>query len=57
MRREQIGEEKQKAKQARAELVKGDDALLASGSKFEDAYQSEDSQDEIMNELAKENEN
>lgn len=56
MRREQIGEEKQKAKEAREAMDKIDDKLLAGGKKFEDAYDSDDSHDEIMEQLAKEKE-
>lgn len=55
MRRVQIGEEKAKAKEEREKIAKADDALLAGGRKFEDAYQSDDSHDEIMKRLAEEN--
>ena len=48
MRRVQIGEEKAKAREERDKLAKADDALLAGGRKFEDAYESDDSHDEYM---------
>lgn len=60
-RRVEIGEEKAKAKEEREQLAKTDDALLlgdrtlTGGSRFEDAYQSDDSHDEIMKTLAEEN--
>ena len=60
-RRVEIGEEKAKAKEEREQLAKTDDALLlgdrtlTGGSRFEDAYQSDDSHDEIMKTLDEEN--